>query len=168
VGRRTWHRQSLSSAVLPRNATVRGCECCLAADRTMQAARASQDPVTIGSSARIVTRAMSRAATSMQLRPRPAHPPRTWTGMCPLTTPNRSRCTARSCCVGRSPPPGTTTDTQPTNCSQKPRTPPRARAKTATCVGQHSARPTPSSTGSTSRSPSASRNRGRGRAHRQT
>jgi transcriptional regulator with XRE-family HTH domain len=42
---------------------------CLAADRSMQAARASQDPVTIGSSARIVTHAMSssghlKAATS--------------------------------------------------------------------------------------------------------
>ncbi|MEU7900483.1 helix-turn-helix transcriptional regulator [Nonomuraea sp. NPDC049152] len=51
----------------------------LAADRSMQAAQASQSPLMIGSSSRIITHALMDGGTTGQPRRRPARQPYAWT-----------------------------------------------------------------------------------------
>ena len=127
----------------------------LATDRSMTAALASQDPLTVGASARIVTHTL---ASSGHL-PAAIATARTtacgWTARPGRTPRSPCRCTARCCCAAPSPPPSTTTAPPPTRCSPKPPTPPAASAPTRTCAAPPSARSTRRCTRSTSPSPSA-------------
>jgi len=118
----------------------------LAADRSMRAARASGDPVTVGASARIVTHALmsgghlaavSTARSQAEDLDRDA---RTYTR-------SRCRCTARCFCAAPSRQPRTVTARPRTICSPKPTRPPSVSEPTRTTGGPRSVRSTPSCTG---------------------
>ena len=70
----------------------------LAADRSMQAARASEDPVTVASSARIVTHALMGSKHYKAATDTASTLAARLTTTCPLTIPSLCRSTARSCC----------------------------------------------------------------------
>jgi hypothetical protein len=129
----------------------------MAADRSMRAALASQDPMTVGASARILTHTLmngghlaAAVTTASSAAQRLDHD-------MPAHTPNPCRSTGRSCSAARSPPPSTTSATRPISCSPRPTMPPGGSAWTATCAGPPLARSTLASIGSTSPSPSATR-----------
>ena len=129
----------------------------VAADRSMRAALASQDPVTVGASARIITHTLmdgghlaAAITTASSQAQRLDHD-------VAAHTPDPCRSTGRSCSAARSQPLSATSAIPPTTCSLRPTTPPGGSELTATCAGPPSARSTPGSTGSTSPSPSATR-----------
>jgi hypothetical protein len=75
---------------------------CLAADRSMRAARASEDPVTIGASARIITHALiSGGHLAAAISTASSHAARL-TGTCAPIPPSPCPCTGR-CCAARTP-----------------------------------------------------------------
>ena len=89
----------------------------LAADRSMRAAQASEDPVTVGASARIITHAlMNGGHLPAAISTASSHAARLDRDG-PPTPRSPCRCTARCCCAARSPQPSTTTAPPPTNCS---------------------------------------------------
>ena len=73
----------------------------LAADRSMQAARASEDPVTVASSARIVTHALMSGKHYKAATDTASTLAARLITTSPLTIPSPCRSTARSCCVAR-------------------------------------------------------------------
>jgi hypothetical protein len=88
----------------------------LAADRSMQAARASEDPVTLASSARIITHALMKGK---HYKPQPTLRARSPPGLiekCRRTIRCRCRCTARSCCAARRQRRSRTTALRHTSC----------------------------------------------------
>jgi hypothetical protein len=110
----------------------------LAADRSMQAARTSEDPITIGASARIVTHTLMNGrhlqaaiATASAYAQRLDHD---------ITAHNPAR----------SPPPSTASAAPRTSCSPRRTAQRSASASTATSAGRRSARSIPGCTASTS------------------
>ena len=83
----------------------------------MRAAQASEDPVTVGASARIITHTlMNGHHLAAAIATASTHAAQLDHDIAP-TRPNRCPSTGRCCCAARSPPPSTTTATPPTNCS---------------------------------------------------
>ena len=130
----------------------------LAADRSMQAARASQDPVTLASSARIITHALMKSkhykAATHTASTLAAQFDQDMSGPGSGVAVGLRLAPAARCHRGR---PARRPPQSRTSCWPRPRTRPHAWAATATCAGRRSARPTPACTGSTSPSLSATR-----------
>ena len=117
----------------------------LAADRSMRAAQASGDPVTIGASARIITHTLMSGghmpAAVTAASDYAAQLNRAW----PPTPLIRCPSTGRCCCAGRSPQHSTATAEPPTSSSTRPTRQQDGSAwtRTATIAGLPSGQPTP-------------------------
>jgi transcriptional regulator with XRE-family HTH domain len=117
---------------------------CLAADRSLRAAQASADPVTVGASARIITHTlMSGGHLPAAVSAANSYAARLDHDMGPPTPLTRCPSTGPCCCEGPSPQPSTTIAGAHTNCSARPTRQPGNSAQTATCAGPPSAPPMP-------------------------